>query len=225
VAEWTELNAAERQQAWAIFDSLRRHGPKTAYDIGLTWAIPLKVVRRELSALEDNDMVTHVNEARGLFRDRIYAANMNVRHQRYEALLKEWDGNFVDRDSVPMIAYDVDWSTERFVLVEDSTYGNGLYITVHATPSDAGDYHDNSEYPQDYNIQALIDLDTGEEYSTVTDFVTRLDVAPSERPAGVTAPDLAHEIAEALEAEAPEGVVYGEHERHIIRRVLERQEA
>lgn len=141
------------------------------------------------------------------------AERTDARQRRFEQLLEEWDDDFVDRDSVPTIGYDVDFVAERFVLVEESTYGNGKWITLHETPTDAGSYHDSSEYPHDYDIKALIDLDTGDEYDAITDFDTDKQ--------GSDAGELAHDIAEALEAALPEGVVIGEDERAVILQVIE----
>lgn len=52
----------------------------------------------------------------------------------------------------------------RFVLVERSVYGPGHWITSWRTLGAAGEYHDGGEYPEDFLIVKLVDLDTGEAY-------------------------------------------------------------
>jgi hypothetical protein len=49
----------------------------------------------------------------------------------------------------------------RFLLVERTHYDGLHYLTTHETPEDAADYHDGQEYPDDWSIVELIDLDTG----------------------------------------------------------------
>lgn len=49
----------------------------------------------------------------------------------------------------------------RYLLVEQTHYDGGHYLTTHAAPEDAADYHDGQEYPDDWTIIELVDLDTG----------------------------------------------------------------
>lgn len=49
----------------------------------------------------------------------------------------------------------------RYLLVEKSRYDGELYLTTWDGPADAADYHDNQECPEDWNVESLVDLDTG----------------------------------------------------------------
>jgi hypothetical protein len=51
----------------------------------------------------------------------------------------------------------------RWALVERSKYGQ-TWVTLHATPQDAADYHDGQEYVEDWGDYELFDLDTGDSY-------------------------------------------------------------
>lgn len=52
----------------------------------------------------------------------------------------------------------------RWLLIERSAYDASRFLTIHATPREAAEYHDTQEYPEDWGIVALVDLDTGERF-------------------------------------------------------------
>jgi len=51
-----------------------------------------------------------------------------------------------------------------FLLIERSVYDASLFVTVHESLAEAADYHDVQEYPDDWTIEYVLDLDTGERY-------------------------------------------------------------
>lgn len=54
---------------------------------------------------------------------------------------------------------------DRFALVEKSRFdrdGDTYFLASFTTPEGAADYHDGQEWPEDWIIQRLIDLDTGD---------------------------------------------------------------
>lgn len=69
--------------------------------------------------------------------------------------------------------YDTDGTANltnlgRFVLIERSKFDRDIYVTDWDDPSDAADYHDTQEYPDDWPIEVLVDLDTGRRHSPTT---------------------------------------------------------
>lgn len=57
---------------------------------------------------------------------------------------------------------------EQFLLIEESRFDGEVCVTTWNTPAEAADYHDGQEYPEDWPIKKLIDLDTGNELRPVT---------------------------------------------------------
>lgn len=53
---------------------------------------------------------------------------------------------------------------DRFLLVERSTRDDRFWLTSHATVEDAGRYHMSDEYMEDWSIEVVIEIDTGEEF-------------------------------------------------------------
>lgn len=63
----------------------------------------------------------------------------------------------------------------KFLLIETSRYDGTFWLTAWDTPDDAASYHDCQDYPEDFNIHGLYDLDTGALFkvtSTTTVFAT-----------------------------------------------------
>jgi|SRR5581483_1792633 len=56
---------------------------------------------------------------------------------------------------------------QRYLLVERSIYDHTVWVTLAESLEAAGEYHDTQEYPEDWTIEGLWDLDTGEEYYPV----------------------------------------------------------
>ena len=57
-----------------------------------------------------------------------------------------------------------DWELDRtcrYLLVERSRYDGSHWLSSHASMANAADYHDGQEYPEDWNIVGLYDLETG----------------------------------------------------------------
>lgn len=63
----------------------------------------------------------------------------------------------------------------RYLLVEESRFDNSLYVTSHDALDLAGSYRDCQEEPEDWIVEALYDLDTGDRYyaDVTTTFVLR----------------------------------------------------
>lgn len=59
-------------------------------------------------------------------------------------------------------------TAERFLLVETNRYDGSAYVTVHESAEAAAQYHDRQEYPEDWPIQTLIDLDSDARFSPIT---------------------------------------------------------
>ena len=59
-----------------------------------------------------------------------------------------------------------------FILVEKSRHDSSYYVTVHDTPQGAAEYHDGQEYPEDWNIEFLENVETGEILEPQTSFTT-----------------------------------------------------
>jgi hypothetical protein len=58
--------------------------------------------------------------------------------------------------------------TERFLLIERSIYDRQLYLATYNSPEDATGAHDSQEYPEDWPILRLVDLETGEDVDIET---------------------------------------------------------
>ena len=52
----------------------------------------------------------------------------------------------------------------RFLLVEQSRYDALRFLSAHADTEEAAAYRDGQEYPEDWAVVTLVDLDTGEEF-------------------------------------------------------------
>jgi hypothetical protein len=53
---------------------------------------------------------------------------------------------------------------KRYVLVEESKYDRRYWLSSFGTRADAASYHDTSEESGSWNVETLIDLDTGREF-------------------------------------------------------------
>ena len=64
---------------------------------------------------------------------------------------------------------------ERYVLLEKSTYDGSLWVSTWEERDDAVAYHYGQEYPADWTIEYVYDLDTGDQLTpnvtTVTDWI------------------------------------------------------
>jgi hypothetical protein len=60
---------------------------------------------------------------------------------------------------------------DQFCLIELSRYG-GYWISTHASRTAAAAAHDGQEYVEDWDVVALVDLDSGDEYTAETVTVT-----------------------------------------------------
>lgn len=84
------------------------------------------------------------------------------------------------------IAWPPDPTTaERWLLVEENVKGSTppYWLTTHAGPAEAGQYHFTQEYASDWAIVEIIDLDTGESFDETRLGVTVV-VEPEQRPEG-----------------------------------------
>lgn len=61
---------------------------------------------------------------------------------------------------------------KRFILIESSTHDGSYWLSGHDSLEEAAQYRDGAEYPHDYSVEALVDLTTGEEFTTKTTWVT-----------------------------------------------------
>ncbi|MFN2506244.1 MAG: hypothetical protein ABR540_18865 [Acidimicrobiales bacterium] len=52
----------------------------------------------------------------------------------------------------------------RFLLVEQSRYDARHFLSAHDSPEQAADYWETQEYPSDWEIVTLVDLDDGAEF-------------------------------------------------------------
>ena len=70
---------------------------------------------------------------------------------------------------------------KRFALVEKQRTGGGYFLSDWESADAAAEYHDGQEGPEDWEVAALVDLDTGEELTadTTTRFA-RADAAAAE---------------------------------------------
>lgn len=59
----------------------------------------------------------------------------------------------------------------RFLLIEVSRFDSTVFVTSWDSVEDALAYHDGNEYPEDWPIHRIVDLDEGVEYDA-TDLVT-----------------------------------------------------
>lgn len=57
-----------------------------------------------------------------------------------------------------------------YLLIEENVRGGEWWLTMFSTPDDAADYHAGQEYPDEWNIDRLVDLRDGSE---ATGIVTR----------------------------------------------------
>lgn len=57
---------------------------------------------------------------------------------------------------------------DRYALIEKSRCDGSVWITTWASPEQAADYHDNQEYAEDWNIEALVDLRTNKAHQATT---------------------------------------------------------
>ncbi len=101
--------------------------------------------------------------------------DLTLRQAHYRHVLAQFPNEWSDPDSVP----DPDLLTEhqRYVLVERSVHDSSVWVTLAETLEAAGEYHDTQEYPEDWPIVGLWDLDTGEEYYPVPH--TSFEVKPT----------------------------------------------
>lgn len=82
----------------------------------------------------------------------------------YAAL--EDDAYIWDDSDVPPVTLVADMDPpDRWCLVERSVGESRRYVTLHTSREQAGDYHYGQEYPHDWDIEDLVDLDTGERWT------------------------------------------------------------
>lgn len=91
---------------------------------------------------------------------------------------------------------DLELDAGRYLLIERNVGGDkpAHWFSIHYSPEDAAEYHDGQEYAEDWEIEVLVDLETGEELEATTAFVTAFTGASDtgERdtyPALLEAPD------------------------------------
>jgi len=101
----------------------------------------------------------------------------------------------------------------RYLLLERSTDGNGHFASVHHSPDAAAEYIDGQEYPDDWELVTLVDLDTGAavdgSQGQVTTFQPAEGLTGRVRRLGVDLAAIAGELAAADEerlAEASEAL-------------------
>lgn len=80
-----------------------------------------------------------------------------TRGERYEELIAGLD--FEDPGATPHVT-----KVLKYLLIEISRYDGNAWVTDYATLAEAAEYRDTQEYPEDWNVEALYDLDTGEKY-------------------------------------------------------------
>lgn len=97
------------------------------------------------------------------------------RRANYRKVLARFPNEWSDPDAV-VLPKDI-LPTQRFVLVERSVHDSSVWVTLAETLEAAGEYHDTQEYPEDWPIEGLWDLDTGEEYYPVPN--TSFEVKPT----------------------------------------------
>lgn len=61
-----------------------------------------------------------------------------------------------------------DDEVQQFCMIEVNTRDLTAWISTYPDPAEAAREHDSQEYPGDFDIEALIDLDTGDRYVAVT---------------------------------------------------------
>lgn len=104
---------------------------------------------------------------------------MVTNRQRADKLAEVLAEAGVDPDVPGMCAGETDnQRPERFMLLERNSRNTpAFYITTHATAEAAGNYHYGQE-TNDYFIEALVDLDTGDRYEVeVRTVVTKIGPA------------------------------------------------
>lgn len=62
----------------------------------------------------------------------------------------------------------------RYALVEQNVGGSSppYFVTMHSSPAEAGKYHVEQEYASDWEVDALVDLDTGQTFSAEVQPIT-----------------------------------------------------
>jgi len=76
------------------------------------------------------------------------------------------DGYIWDDSDVPPVAVVADMAMpDRWCLIERSVGESRRYVTLHDSREQAGDYHYGQEYPHDWDIEELVDLDTGDTWT------------------------------------------------------------
>lgn len=87
------------------------------------------------------------------------------RTEKIRVLAREFPPYEHIEDMIPEFAVEDD--IPQWLLVEANRYDSTYCLSVHASRRDAADYHDNQEYPEDWSIKVLVDLDTDERYGAV----------------------------------------------------------
>lgn len=78
------------------------------------------------------------------------------RKARYEAYVADWEP--ADEERTP----------DQFLLIEVSAFNRQeVMFSTYDTPQDAADAHYNQEYPGDWEIIEIVDLDTDEKFEVV----------------------------------------------------------
>ena len=114
-----------------------------------------------------DDVRRIVEEARG---PRSAAFDSPGREARIADVLVDYPGAEVD---------DADDALRRFLLVERNLKDSPpFWVTTHDTPEEASAYHHGQEYAHDWQVETLVDLDTGRHW-VATETVTRFTPSTS----------------------------------------------
>lgn len=90
-----------------------------------------------------------------------------ARHQRAREVIGERGVN-ESSDYIPEFFSVATDDLARWLLIERSVHDGSLYLTTHDSPQDAAAYHESQECPDYWDVDALIDLDTGTSLRPVT---------------------------------------------------------
>jgi hypothetical protein len=81
----------------------------------------------------------------------------------FEKALEAYSGTLQD----PTSCLEALEPTAAFLLVERSVHDSSHHLTTHDSQAEASAYHDGDEFPEDWILEKLIDLKTGEEFFAV----------------------------------------------------------
>jgi hypothetical protein len=107
-----------------------------------------------------------------MFQPWVKAAMADRRVRAVEVLTQEG----LDADEIAGETEHLEdgWKPDRYMLVEKNRRSTPpYYLTTHRTPEAAGAYHWGQEYCADYDIEVLVDLQTGDRYEVEQRFIAR----------------------------------------------------